>query len=106
MHLEKLVQAAVQTGTALEINNASFSLSRKGSRPHCELLATLIARSGALVVVGSDAHIAQGVGVFENAVDVLEKAGIPAEQVVNSSYGRLLEFLGLEDLPDRKLPTC
>lgn len=100
VRFEELVQAAVKTGTALEINNASFSLSRGGSRPHCELLADLIVRSGALVVVGSDAHIAQGVGEFGEAVAVLEKAGIPAQQVVNSCYGRLLEFLGLEDIPD------
>jgi putative hydrolase len=107
VRFEELVQAAVETATALEINNASFSLSRGGSRPHCEHLAELIARSGALVVVGSDAHIAQGVGVFGEAVAVLEKAGIPAEQVVNSSYGRLLEFLGLEDLPDTEShPAC
>lgn len=100
VHFEKLVQAAVDTGTALEINNASFSLSRTGSRPQCERLAELIARSGALVVVGSDAHIAQGVGEFGEAIAVLKQAGIPAEQVVNSSYDRLLEFLGLEDIPD------
>jgi putative hydrolase len=100
VRFEKLVQAALETGTALEINNASFSMSRRGSRPHCEILAELIARSGALVVVGSDAHIAQGVGEFGEAVAVLENAGIPEERVVNSSYGRLLEFLGLEDIPD------
>ena len=74
-------------------------MSRKGSRPRCEQLATLIARSGAMVVVGSDAHIAQGVGEFENAVDVLLKAGIRCEQVVNSSYKRLMAFLGLEEVP-------
>ncbi len=96
VHLEELVQGALETGTALEINNSSFSASRRGSRPNCEYLAGLLARSGALVVVGSDAHIAQGVGEFDEAVAVLEKAGVRAEQVVNSSFERLLEFLGLE----------
>jgi putative hydrolase len=97
---ERLVEGAAATGTALEINNSSLSLSRKGSRPNCELLAGLIARHGALVVVGSDAHIAQGVGEFRDAVAVLEKAGIPSEQVVNSSFHRLLDFLGLEDVAE------
>jgi putative hydrolase len=101
VHLEKLVQCALQTGTALEINNSSFAMSRKGSRPRCEQLATLIARSGAKVVVGSDAHIAQGVGEFDNAVEVLLKAGIRSEQVVNSSYKSLMAFLGLEEVPER-----
>jgi len=97
---EKLVKGAAATGTALEINNSSFSMSRRGSRPNCELLAELIARHGAFVMVGSDAHIAQGVGEFGEAIAVLEKVGIPVEQVVNSSFGRLVEFLGLEDVPE------
>lgn len=101
VHLEQLVQGALESGTALEINNSSFAMSRKGSRPHCEQLATLLARSGALVVVGSDAHIAQGVGEFDNALEVLQKAGIRGEQVVNSSYKRLMSFLGLEEVPER-----
>lgn len=95
--LEALVKGAADTGTALEINNSSFSMSRKGSRPNCEQLAELAARHGALLVVGSDAHIAQGVGEFADAVAVLEKIGIAAEQVANSSYSKLMEFLGLED---------
>lgn len=100
VRFDVLVQAALDTGTALEINNASFSQSRRGSRPQCERLAELIARSGAPVAVGSDAHISQGVGEFGEALHVLERAGVPAEQVVNSSFDRLLEFLGLEDIPD------
>lgn len=96
VHFEDLVRGALETGTALEINNSSFSMSRRGSRENCEYLAGLLARAGALVIVGSDAHIAQGVGDFDEAIAVLEKAGVRAEQVVNSSYERLLEFLRLK----------
>lgn len=96
LDLEKVVEASATTGTALEINNSSFSISRKGSRPNCEALARLIACYGGPVVVGSDAHIAQGVGMFDDAVQVLQAAGIREEQVVNSSMERLLAFLGLD----------
>ncbi len=96
VHFDELVQTALNTGTALEINNSSFVLSRKGSRTNCEILAGLLARSGAPVIVGSDAHIAQGVGEFDEAITVLKKAGVRAEQVVNSSFERLVDFLGLE----------
>lgn len=95
LHFEAVVEAAVRTGTALEVNNASFSISRQGSRPNCEALARLLARAGAPVAVGSDAHIAQGVGLFAEALAVLERAGVSEEQVVNSSMERLLGFLGL-----------
>lgn len=96
VHFERLAQGALETGTALEINNSSFSTSRRGSRRNCEYLAGLLAHSGAMVIVGSDAHISQGVGEFDEAVAVLEKAGVRAEQVVNSSIERLLAFLGLD----------
>jgi putative hydrolase len=93
---EAIVTAAHRTGTALEMNNTSFSISRKGSRPNCEGLARLIARHGALVIIGSDAHIAQMVGVFDDAVETVIAAGIPASRVVNASLEVLLRFLGLE----------
>lgn len=93
---EAIVTGARRTGTALEMNNTSFSISRKGSRPNCERLARLIARLGAPLVIGSDAHIAQMVGVFDDAVAVVEDAGITETQVINSSLERLLQFLGLD----------
>ncbi|HKZ16021.1 MAG TPA: phosphatase [Geobacteraceae bacterium] len=99
VHFEELARVAVETQTALEINNSSFSISRKGSRPNCERLAEIIARSGAPVIVGSDAHIAQGIGEFAEAIELLENVGIPAGQVVNSSFELLHDFLGLESTP-------
>lgn len=95
LHYETVAQAAQATGTALEINNASFSVSRKGSRANCEALAFLLARYCTPVVVGSDAHIAQGVGEFDDALCVIERAGISESQVVNTSMERLVAFLGL-----------
>lgn len=92
---EKVVQASLETNTAIEINNSSLGISREGSRPNCEKLAWLIARYGSPVVVGSDAHIAQGVGMFDEALLLLETAGIAEEQVVNSSLSKLLQFLAL-----------
>ena len=90
---EAITQAAAETRTALEINNASFSISRMGSRHNCETLARLIARHGAPVVVGSDAHIAQNVGIFDQALAVIHDAGIPEELVVNASMEGLTSFL-------------
>jgi putative hydrolase len=94
---QAVVAAAVATGTALEINNSSLSVSRAGSRTNCESLARIIARENALVVVGSDAHIAQGVGVFDDALALLAAAHVAEEQIVNASLERLLAFLGLGD---------
>ncbi|MBJ6726030.1 PHP domain-containing protein [Geomesophilobacter sediminis] len=96
VHYRQIVEAAKATGTALEINNSSLGLSRVGSAGNCLKIARLCAEIGAPVAIGSDAHIAQGVGVFEDALKLVRDAGIAEEQVINSSLERLLGFLGLE----------
>jgi putative hydrolase len=94
---EAIAATAAETGTALEINNSSFTLSRCGSRPNCEQLARGIKRFNAPVVVGSDAHIAQNIGCFDAALEVLREAGIDERQVINSSMEHLRDFLKLQD---------
>ncbi|HJV36286.1 phosphatase [Geomonas sp.] len=97
IHYETIVKAAVDTGTALEINNSSLSLSRIGSIGNCTEVARLCAKHGAPIMLGSDAHIAQGVGVFDDALRLVTEAGISEEQVMNADYPRLLSFLGLPE---------
>lgn len=97
LHYEQIVLAALATGTALEINNSSLSLSRKGSIGNCTALARLCAEIGAPVMIGSDAHIAQGVGVFDDALKLVAEAGISEAQVVNAEFARLLSFLELPE---------
>lgn len=95
---EQIVQATLETGTALEINNSSLTaVSRKGSCDNCATIARLCAQYGAPIMIGSDAHIAQGVGIFDDALKLVQEAGIREEQVINASMERLLKFLGLEE---------
>jgi len=90
-----VVQKSAATGTALEINNSSFYISRKGSDGNCREIIRLCAELGAPVTVGSDAHIAQGVGAFDDALRELAGAGIKWEQVINRTLESALAFLGL-----------
>jgi putative hydrolase len=93
---ETVARRAAETATALEINNSSFGQSRKGSSGNCREIARLCARFGTPVAVGSDAHIAQGVGEFGEALKVLAEAGVSPRQVVNRTVESTLAFLGLE----------
>ncbi len=93
---EAVARRGAETGTALEINNASFSISRRNSAPNCRTIARLCARFGTPVAVGSDAHIAQAAGEFADALQVLQEAGVRPEQVVNRSLESTLAFLDLE----------
>ncbi len=94
---EAAARHGAETGTALEINNASFTLSRRGSGPNCQHIARLCARFGTPVAVGSDAHIAQGIGEFADALRVLQEAGVRPEQVVNRTLESTLAFLGRQN---------
>lgn len=97
INMKEIVTTAALTGTALEINDSSFHQSRSGSKPYCEKLALLAAEAGAPIIIGSDAHIAQGVGCFSHALEIIRNSNINEEQVVNSSLERLLAFLGLPE---------
>lgn len=91
-----VVKQAVATGTALEINSSSFSNARCGSKPNCIEIARLCAEHGALIAIGSDAHIAQTVGEVADAIAVVQQAGIRWEQVVNRTLESTLKFLNIE----------
>ena len=92
-----IARHAAATGTALEINNSSFAVSRAGSADNCRLLARYCAEYGTPVPLGRDAHIAQGVGELDLALAEAREAGIRAEQIVNRTMASTLAFLGLTE---------
>lgn len=87
-----VVQAALEYGKALEINNSSFRI-RRGSETTCASLAALCLERGTRVVCGSDAHYWRDVGSFDAAIRLMEAAGIPESQVLNSSEERFMAFI-------------
>ncbi|MDK2856440.1 MAG: putative hydrolase [Bacillota bacterium] len=91
--IERVVLAAKAVGKALEINNSSFSVSRSGSRPRCELFARYIHRYKVPVIVSSDAHIYTAVGNFDQALEVAHAAGIRDEEILNYSAERVKSYL-------------
>lgn len=94
-HIAVLKEAA-RTATAIEINNASFIGSRRGSVENCREIARLCARFEVPVLINSDAHIAQTVGELDAALEVVREAGVHWEQIVNRSMETTLKFLGLD----------
>jgi HisJ family histidinol phosphate phosphatase len=70
--LERLAQLAAETGTALEVNGSDL-------RMHAdlvELLCGAIARAGAPVSLGSDAHYPNRVGGVRAGLELLRAAGV------------------------------
>lgn len=90
---EAVVKEAARCGVALEVNNSSLTVSRKGSLPHCDNIVSLAKEYGAKLIIGSDSHYCGTVGEFSVAAELLEKNGISAEQVLNTSIERVLAHL-------------
>lgn len=72
--IEYMAECARQLGILLEVNSSRVTLSK-------EQLQT-IAKSGAGLIIGSDAHIASRVGDFELALHACREAGV-LDRVVN-----------------------
>ena len=92
---EKLVRGALETGTALEVNNSS--LVKKDRRTNCyENYRNMLDWCGQLevpVIVNSDAHDPSWVGRVDLAMALLEEISFPESLVLNLDSDRLLPFL-------------
>lgn len=90
---EDVVQAAAEYDVAIEINNSSLTISRQGSRPHCDHIAALAKRYGAKMILGSDSHFAYSVGDFGAALQLLRENDISPDAVLNTSVAKIMAHL-------------
>lgn len=85
--------AAAEYKVALELNNASFTQSRKGSEANCWAIAVTVRDAGGWLALGSDSHIAFSLGGFEHCERIIKEMKFPQEHIHNVSPRRLLGFL-------------
>jgi len=91
--IHAVAEAAAKHNVALELNNSSFTHSRKGSEPFCRAVAAAVKQAGGFVSLGSDSHIAYSLGNFEHCERIMAEVDFPLDQVLNVSPRRLLDFL-------------
>ncbi|WP_422443601.1 phosphatase [Thermoanaerobacterium sp. DL9XJH110] len=91
--IDRVVEAAVEYNVYIEINNSSFTVSRRGSEENCLLIAKKAAELGAGIAVGSDAHICCDVGNFDKAVEIIKQAGVSYKNILNTSMEKVISFL-------------
>ena len=100
---ERIISRCNEFGKIVEINNNSINV-RRGCQENCLEIARLCKKYEVPIVVSSDAHISNQVGRFDNALALVEEAGIPEELVINSSRERLAAYFrkirGLELFPE------
>lgn len=88
-----IADAAARYNVALELNNSSFTHSRKGSEANCTEIAAAVKEAGGWLSLGSDSHTAFTLGHFHECEKILNKVAFPPERILNVSPRRLLDFL-------------
>lgn len=90
MDYETIFRVARETGTLLEINNASLVPKgfRAGSDENIEKILRMAMKADTPIVMGSDAHFYTDVGNFSNVEKLMGKIGFPQELVLNTSPQR------------------
>ena len=89
---EVVVKAAKEKNVLIEINNSSFK-SRPGCEDNCIKIASLCRDYGVNIVMSSDAHICYDIGKFEKSEEILKKADVPDELIINLDEKRLIKYL-------------
>ncbi|WP_070000769.1 phosphatase [Cellulosilyticum sp. I15G10I2] len=100
LDFERIVKMSKETGTLLEINNASLKPSsfRPGVRESLIEMLHYCIKYQTHVVVGSDAHIAYDVGEFKESYNLLQELNFPKELVINTDVEALLTFISKKRL--------
>jgi len=96
--MERVLDAAQETGTFIEINNLSLDpnyRTRQGGEHIVRTLAEGCLKRGLPVIMGSDAHVHTSVGEHSCAAAMLEKIGFPEELLLNSSVELFARKMGI-----------
>lgn len=91
--IDAVVNAAKEKNVLIEINNSSFVTSRLGSYENCLNIAKKVREVGGQIVIGSDAHICFAIGEFDKAEEIIKKAGITDDMIMNTSPERFKKYL-------------
>lgn len=103
MDYEAIFRVAQETGTLLEINNASFIPNgvRAGSVENIEKILRMAMKADTPIVMGSDAHFYTGVGDFLNIEKRMEEIGFPQDLVLNASPQKFFAALKRRKLKEQ-----
>ena len=93
-----LVKASEETGTILEVNNASLNPKgfRAGSDVYVLEVLALCEKKAVPILVGSDAHFSTHIGDFSFADRLLTECGFPESLVLNTSVERFKEAMAFK----------
>jgi len=97
LDFERLVIAAKESHTLLEINNHSLAPQRKKTiaRDNNLELLRLCKQHNVPTILGSDAHISFQIADYTNLYPLLAEVDFPDDLIMNYSPTRFFEYLGI-----------
>lgn len=100
MNWERIVKSSKETGTLLEVNNASLKPGsfRPGVRENLIMILKYCKQYEVPVVLGSDAHFYTAIGEFKEAIELLEEIDFPENLVLNTNPEKLMTLIGQKRL--------
>ncbi len=93
LDLEKIAYMSAQLQLPVEINNSSLAAGKKETQENCHRFASYMAKYKGPIIIGSDAHFWDRVGVFDRSLQLIEEVGILEDQILNTSPQRVLDYL-------------
>lgn len=95
VNYEALVDAAAKTHTLIELNNASLNAAgpRQGAYENDIKLLKLCKEKNVCICLGSDAHIEELIGVFDNCEKVLNEIDFPERLIANLDMELMESYL-------------
>jgi len=92
LNIEKIVNACVEKGIALEINNTNLRLG-KTDLNQLKLMLKLVKAYGCRLVANSDGHTWHEIGCFEKIYEFLLIQKFPIDYILNTSEEKTLAFI-------------
>ena len=92
---ERVVKAAKETGTLLEVNNSSLrpENNRENAEQNLRTMLSLCKKYGVFITTGTDSHLDLDAGKFDHVEKILQECDFPEELVVTTSLEKMRPFM-------------
>lgn len=91
---EAFVKKAVEKNILIEVNNSSLREEmRPGSQKNCREIIKLAKKWKANLIISSDAHCFNEVGIFDKCLELLNEECVEEELILNTSSSKIEKFL-------------
>lgn len=95
---EAVIPVMQQQGKVFEINTHTF-ICRPDSLKNCRRIASICKECGCPILINSDAHVITEMGIYAEALQMLQEIHFPEELILNGSSENMnhyLEKLGID----------